>query len=85
MVKLKTKMMKTYNLEHVEHAEKYGSIEQTRSGGYELVFPTKLNEEVKRFMGNKDFEMDIIKEGEDTLWVTLTPKKVGDNKSKKIN
>ena len=78
-------MMKTYNLEDIEHAEKYWRIEQTRSGGYELVVPTELNEEVKRFMGNKDFEMDIIQEGEDTLWVTLTPKKVGENKRKKIN
>jgi hypothetical protein len=77
--------MKTYNLEDIEHAENYWRIEQTRSGRYELVVPTKLNEEVKRFMGNKDFEMDIIKEGEDTLWITLTPKKVGENKSKKIN
>ena len=78
-------MMKIYNLEDIEHAEKYGSIEQTRSGGYELVFPTRLNEEVKRFMGSKDFEMDVVKEGEDTLWVTLTPKKFSGNKSKKIN
>ena len=68
-------MIKTDNLEEVEHAEEYGSIEQTRSGGYELVFPTKLNEEVKRFMGSKDFEMDIVKDGEDSLRVILTPKK----------
>jgi uncharacterized protein (DUF2249 family) len=75
-------MMQTYNLEDIEHAEKYWRIEQTRSGNYELVVPTELNEEVERFMGSKDFEMDIVKEGEDTLRVTLTPKK---NKSKKIN
>ena len=71
--------MKTCNLEDIEHAEKYGTIEQTRSGKYELVFPNKLSEEIKRFMGNKDFDMDIIKEGEDTLWVTLTPKKFNEN------
>ena len=75
-------MIRTDNLEDLEHGEKYWRIEQTHSGGYELVVPTELNEEVKRFMGNKDFEMDIVKEGEDTLLVTLTPKK---NKSKKIN
>ena len=78
-------MMKTYNLEDIEHAEKYWRIEQTRSGSYELVVPTELNEEVKRFMGSKDFEMDIIKEGDDTLRITLTPKKFSENKSKKIN
>jgi len=76
-------MIKTDNLEDVEHDEKYGSIEQTRSGDYELIFPTKLNEEVKRFMGNKDFEMDVIKEGNDSLWITLTPKKFSENKDKK--
>ena len=74
--------MQTYNLEDIEHAEKYWRIEQTRSGGYELVVPTELNEEVKRFMGNKDFEMDIIKEGEDTLRITLTPKKSGETKTR---
>ncbi len=49
-------MIKTDNLEGVENAEKYGRIEQTRSGDYDLIFPTKLNEEIKRFMGSKDFE-----------------------------
>jgi len=77
-------MMETYNLEDIEHAEKYWRIEQTRSGGYELVVPTELNEEVERFMGSKDFEMDIVKDGEDTLWITLTPKK-SKNKSKKTD
>jgi len=76
--------METYNLEDIEHAEKYWRIEQTRSGGYELVVPTELNEEVERFMGSKDFEMDIVKDGEDTLWITLTPKK-SKNKSKKTD
>ena len=76
-------MIKTDNLEEVEHAEKYGRIEQTRSGGYELVVPTELNEEVKRFMGSKDFEMDFIKEGADSLMVVLTPKKFSETKSKK--
>ena len=78
-------MMKIDNLEDLEHSEKYGSIEETRSGGYELVFPGRLNEEVKRFMGSKDFEMDVIKEGDDTLRVTLTPKKFSKIISKKIN
>jgi hypothetical protein len=78
-------MIKTDHLEDIGHAEKYWRIEQTRSGGYELVVPTELNEEVKRFMGSKDFEMDVIKEGEDTLWITLTPKKSGENKGKKTH
>ena len=68
-------MIKTYNLEEVENAEKYGRIEQTRSGNYELVFPNKLSEEIKRFMGSKDFEMDVIKESDNTLRIELTPKK----------
>jgi hypothetical protein len=68
-------MMKTYNLEDIEHAENFGSIEQTRSGKYELVIPNKLSEEIKRFMGNKDFDMDIIKESDDTLRIELSPKK----------
>jgi len=68
-------MIKTYNLEEVENAEKYGRIEQTRSGKYELVFPNKLSEEIKRFMGNKDFDMDVIKESDDTLRIELSPKK----------
>ena len=74
-------MIKTDHLEDIEHAEKYWRIEQTRSGGYELVVPTELNEEVKRFMGNKDFEMDITKEDDDTLRIELTPKK-SKNKSR---
>ena len=78
-------MIRTDNLEDLEHGEKYWRIEQTRSGGYELVVPTELNEEVKRFMGSKDFEMDVIKEGDDKLLITLTPKKCSENKSKKIN
>jgi predicted house-cleaning noncanonical NTP pyrophosphatase (MazG superfamily) len=49
-------MIKTDNLQDVENAAKYGRIEETRSGNYELVFPSKLNEEIKRFMGSKDFE-----------------------------
>ena len=77
-------MIRTDNLEDLEHGEKYWRIEQTRSGGYELVVPTELNEEVKRFMGSKDFEMNIIKEGDNTLCITLTPKKFSENKSKKI-
>jgi hypothetical protein len=78
-------MIRTDNLEDLEHGEKYWRIEQTRSGGYELVVPTELNEEVKRFMGSKDFEMGIVKEGDDTLLITLTPKKSGENKGKKTH
>ena len=77
-------MVKTYDLEEVENAEKYGLIERTRFGGYNLVFPTSLGEEVKRFMGSEDFDMDVIKEGDDRLMVTLTPKKFIENRSKKI-
>ena len=78
-------MIKTDNLEEVLNAEKYGRIEQTRSGKYELVFPNKLSEEIKRFMGNKDFDMDVIKESDDTLRIELTPKKFSEPKNKKIN
>ena len=75
-------MIRTDNLEDLEHSEKYWRIEQTRSGGYELVVPTELNEEVKRFMGSKDFEMDVIKDGNDTLRIELTPKKFSENKTR---
>ena len=75
-------MIKTDNLEEVKQAEKYGRIEQTRSGGYKLVFPTKLNEEIKGFMGSEDFEMDIIKESDDTLRIELTPKKFSETKTR---
>jgi hypothetical protein len=54
----------------VKRAEKYGQIVQTRSGGYELVFPTKMNEDLEPYIG-KDFEMDVVEEGE-TMKVTLT-------------
>jgi hypothetical protein len=54
----------------VKRAEKYGEIVRTRSGGYELLFPTKMNEELKPYIG-KDFGMDMVEEGE-TLRVTLT-------------
>ena len=40
---------------------------------------------MKRFMGSKDFEMDVIKESDHSLRVMLTPKKFSENKSKKIN
>jgi hypothetical protein len=53
----------------VKRAEKYGQIVQTRSGGYELVFPTKMNEDLEPYIG-KDFDMDVVEEGE-TLRVTL--------------
>ena len=74
MVKLKTRMVRTDNLEELERDREYGRIVQTRFGGYELQLPTKLNEEVKRFMGSKDFDMDVVKEGEDSLRVILTPR-----------
>ena len=54
----------------MKRAEKYGQIVQTRSGGYELLFPTKMNEELKPYFG-KDFDMDVVEEGE-TLRVILT-------------
>jgi len=56
----------------VKRAEKYGEIVRTRSGGYELLFPTKLNEELKPYIG-KDFDMDVVEEGEN-LRVILTDK-----------
>jgi hypothetical protein len=68
-------MVMTDNLDDLERDEEYGRIVETRFGGYELQFPTKLNEEIKCFMGSKDFEMDVIKEGDDTLRIELTPKK----------
>ena len=56
----------------MKRAEKYGEIVRTRSGGYELLFPTKLNEELKPYIG-KDFDMDVVEEGEN-LRVILTDK-----------
>jgi len=56
----------------VKRAEKYGEIVRTRSGGYELLFPTKMNEELKPYFG-KDFDMDVVQEGEN-LRVILTDK-----------
>jgi hypothetical protein len=47
----------------VKRAEKYGQIVQTRSGGYELVFPTRMNEDLEPYIG-KDFDMDVVQEGE---------------------
>ena len=54
----------------MKQAEKYGKIVQTRSGGYELVFPTKLNGDLEPYIG-KDFDMDVVQEGEN-LKVILT-------------
>ena len=56
----------------MKRAEKYGEIVRTRSGGYELLFPTKMNEELKPYFG-KDFDMDVVQEGEN-LRVILTDK-----------
>jgi len=64
--------VRTDSLEEFENDKSYGRIVRTRRGGYELYFPTKLNEELKPHMG-KDFDMDVVQEGED-LKVILTPK-----------
>jgi len=72
MVKLKVKTVRTTDFNQVKRAEKYGQIVRTRSGGYELLFPTKLNEELKPYFG-KDFDMDVVEEGEN-LRVILTDK-----------
>jgi hypothetical protein len=71
-VKLKVKTVRTTDLNEVKQAEKYGKIVQTRSGGYELLFPTKLNKELEPYFG-KDYDMDVVKEGE-SLRVILTEK-----------
>jgi hypothetical protein len=49
--------------------------------GHELQFPSILNEVIKRFMGSKDFDMDVVKEG-NGLRIILTQK--SQNKSGKI-
>jgi hypothetical protein len=67
-------------LDEVERAQKYGQIVRTRSGGYELLFPTQLNEELKPYVG-KDFNMDVVEEGEN-LRVTLTHDKCAKPKSR---
>jgi hypothetical protein len=69
-VKLKVKTVRTIDFNQVKRAEKYGQIVQTRSGGYELVFPTKLNGDLEPYIG-KDFDMDVVQEGEN-LKVILT-------------
>jgi hypothetical protein len=67
----------------VKRVEKYGGIVHNRSGGYELLFPTKLNEELKPYIG-KDFDMDVVEEGE-TLRVTLVhDKRAKPKRTKKI-
>ena len=71
-VKLKIKTVRTTDFNEVKQAEKYGQIVQTRSGGYQLLFPTKMNEELKPCIG-KDFDMDVVEEGEN-LKVPLTDK-----------
>jgi hypothetical protein len=70
MVKLKLKIIKTKNPDEVERAKKYGQIVRTRGGSCELLFPTKLNEKLKPYLG-KDFNINVVKEGE-TLRVILT-------------
>ncbi len=64
--------MRTNSFEEFENDKNYGGIVRTRRGSFELYFPTKLNEELKPFMG-KDFDMDVVREGEE-LRVILTPK-----------
>jgi hypothetical protein len=80
MVKLKVKTVKTDSLEKFEKAKNYGEIVQTRRGTYELYFPTKLNEELKPLM-DKDFDMDVVKDGE-TLRIILTNDKPSTNEAK---
>ena len=71
-VKLKIKTVRTTDFYQVMQAEKYGKIVQTRSGGYQLLFPTKMNEELKPYFGS-DFDMNVVEEGENLL-VILTDK-----------
>jgi len=78
MVKLKTKTVRSDSPEESENDKNYGRIVRTRRGNYELYFPTKINEDLKPLMG-KDFDMDIIQDGE-TLKVTLTHKKPSQTK-----
>lgn len=62
-VKLRIKTARTINLNHVKRAEKHAETVHTCSGGYELLFPTKLNEELKPCIG-KTFDVDVVEEGE---------------------
>lgn len=70
--------MTTDSLEEVKQAEKYGRIVRTRFGGYQLQFPTKLNEELTPLL-SKDWDMDVVEEG-DTLRVILTRDKLSQKK-----
>ena len=65
-VKLKIKTVRSTDPNYGKHAE----IVKNRRGGYELLFPVDMTEKLKRYDG-KDFEMDVVKEGE-TLRVILT-------------
>lgn len=65
-VKLKLKTTKSENPDE----GKYAQIVRTRRGCYELLLPTKLNEELKPYVG-KDFDMDVV-EADETLKVVLT-------------
>ena len=68
--KLKIKTTKTENPDEAECARTHAEIVCTQSGGFELLLPTILNEKLKRHIG-KDFEMDVVQEGEN-LKVILT-------------
>ena len=46
---------------------------RNRRGGYELLFPVDMTEKLKHY-ADKDFEMDVVNEGE-TLKVILTHNK----------
>jgi hypothetical protein len=68
-VKSKEKKIKSENPDEGKHAQ----IVRTRSGCYQLLLPTKLNEELEPFVG-EDFDMNVVEEGE-TLRVILTKTK----------
>lgn len=79
MVKLKLEKVVTDN-----PAEgKYPEIVRTRFGGYRLLFPKQLTQELKLYVG-KDFDMDIVKDGE-ALRVILTYYKHAKPKSRVVS
>lgn len=80
-VKLKVKTIKTENPDEAEYAKTHAQIVRKPSGGYELLLPTKINEELKPFMG-RDFDVDVVEEGE-ALKVILTSDKQSANESPK--
>jgi len=81
-VKVKVKTIKTEEPEEVEYAKTHAQIICTSSGGYELLLPTKLNEKLKDCVG-KDFDIDVIEEGE-TLRVTTRQKKESPHEERQL-